>query len=99
MKPGKVDRFVAKRKEREAYQVAAEDAQLELNIQEPNKCSEDISQPSQVSTNQEILKSMINTWEGSKKQKVNTEDAENMELNTFSNNTMGLFRHNRSYRS
>ena len=61
MKPDKVDRFVAKRKEREAYLAAAEEVQLELNMQEPNKCpaSENISQPkSPVSTNTEILKSI-----------------------------------------
>ena len=94
MKPDKVDRFVAKRKEREAYLAAAEDDQLGLNIQEPNKCSEDISQPSQISSNQEILNSMMKVWESSKKQNVDTEDADNIEVNAFSNNLMGLFKTN-----
>ena len=45
MKPDKVDRFLAKRKEREAQNVAAEDAQLLLSIQHPNRCPESPGTP------------------------------------------------------
>ena len=90
MKPDKVDRFVAKKKEREANMASTEDAQLLLNIQEPNRCpsSEDIPQVICPST-PPILD------EGPKKQTGNTEElpkTKNMELNTFCENMIGLFR-------
>ena len=47
MKPDKVDRFLAKRKEREAQHAAAEDAQLLLGIQHPNRCPESPGTPAE----------------------------------------------------
>ena len=93
MKPDKVDRFVAKKKEREANMASTEDAQLLLNIQEPNRCpsSEDIPQVICPGT-PTILD------EGPKKQTGNTEElpkTKNMELNTFCENMIGLFRNMR----
>ena len=102
MKPDKVDRFVAKRKEREANNTSTEDAWLLLNIQEPNRCpASSLVSPNALdglrrgTLNKHVMDSMTNASKGYMKQGGNTEEllqAENMELYTFCDNMIGLFR-------
>jgi hypothetical protein len=84
MKPEKVDRFVAKRKEVEANLTSTEDARL-LALAGFKKGN----------ITGEVMNIMTNASEGSMKQRGKTEEllkAENMELNTFCVSMIGLFR-------
>ena len=60
MKPDKVDRFLAKRKEREAQHATAENAQLLLRIQHPNRCPDSPGTPLEKQEISSINKKILN---------------------------------------